>query len=273
MRMCRPLTGAEGSVQGWAIIVHSIRQVTGNIGPALRISALLMAVQFVLRLWFSSLMPAELPQAPADDPEALAAALPPGIVPAFFAMIAALVVIGPWVAVAWHRYVLLDELGSGPVPRWDGRRWGEYLWAMLRVGLAALAIVTVLSLLGSLLVAGFGGGEVLATAVIAGVLVPALWAVNRLSLVMPAAALGERMGLAESWRLTQPGSTPILGATLMLFGLGLGLQVIVAVIHAGLPIIGIAAQFAASWLLFLIGLSLLTTLYGHYREGRPLVAP
>jgi hypothetical protein len=255
-------------VLAWQIITHSVRQVFGNLGPALRISALLMAIQFSVTTWFTSRM-TELGLA---DPLNPPSEVPAGVGASSLAMLIVALVAGPWVAVAWHRYVLLEEEPGAALPAWNGARWAAYIWAMLRVGIVVVGAVfiglvvlgTILTVLG--VMTQSNAPKLTIIALIAGTYIG-----YRLCLVMPAAALGERMSIGASWKATAPGSKQIVFLAMILLGMSLSVPVIGVTISAASPAIGMLVQMVISWGLFLIGASVMTTLYGHFHQGRALV--
>lgn len=250
------------------IIIHSVRQVFGNLGPALRISALLMAIQFSVTTWFTSKMSALGLSDPMNPPTEM----PSGVGASSLAMLLVAFVAGPWVAVAWHRYVLLEEEPGAAMPAWNGARWAAYLWAMVRVGAVVVGVVfigmivfgTIITLLG--LMTQSSAPKLTILALLAGTYLG-----YRLCLVLPAAALGERMSLRTSWNITSIGSKQIMLLTMMLLGLSLAVPIIGVAVSVISPAIGLLVQMVISWALFLIGASVMTTLYGHFYQGRPLV--
>lgn len=252
----------------WQIIIHSVRQVFGNLGAALRISALLMAIQFSVTTWFTSRM-AEMG---LTDPLNPPTEIPAGVGASSLTMLIVAFVAGPWVAVAWHRYVLLEEAPGAALPAWNGGRWAAYLWAMLRVGSVVVGVVfiglivlgTILALLGAMTQGN--APKLTIVALLAGTYIG-----YRLCLVMPAAALGEQMSVGTSWKTTAPGSKQIVFLTMILLGFSLAVPVIGVAVSVVSPAIGMLVQMVISWALFLIGASVMTTLYGHFHQGRSLV--
>lgn len=116
-------------------------------------------------------------------------------------------------AVTTHRLVLL---GSGAVPAWGLRRWSqrESRFALFMIGVALCLMPAGLLLI----VPAVGPLLMVATAV---------WLASRLSLVFPAIAVDEPMGLADAWQLSADHQLPLvvivgvfpLGLTLVVLGL------------------------------------------------------
>jgi len=97
-----------------------------------------------------------------------------------------------------------------------------------------------------------------------------IWIALRFSVVLPAAALGRRMSVNQSWTLTKPVARELWGVALLLMGLNL---LIYEVAHIALPDTGALTLVLNTALFILKGLvfvSVLTTLYGHLFEGRSL---
>lgn len=176
-----------------------------------------------------------------------------------------------WVAVAWHRYVLLNEYPDAVLPAFRGGRVLAYFG---RVVLLALVLVLPLIILGVVtanLVGGRGGSWPVGLTVlfvIAGAVF--FWASTRLSMVLPAAAIGEPLGLAGAWAATQPISLRVFGLLGLFFGLGVVLGIGLVGLFLISPIVALIGMAAIQWFLMVLGLSVLTTLYGVYVEGRAI---
>ena len=119
------------------IFTHAFRQVLGNLEAAIRISGLLFLVQF-LAGW--ALISRRFP-----DEAALKAAALSGQFPWFTVLISAVIslVAGLWIAVAWHRYVLVIEK-PGVLPVFHGDRILAYFGKGLLAGLILLVPAIVL---------------------------------------------------------------------------------------------------------------------------------
>lgn len=176
-----------------------------------------------------------------------------------------------WVAVAWHRYVLLNEYPDAVLPAFRGGRVLAYFG---RAVLLTVVLVLPLIILGVVAVYLFGGRDGSVPVGLAALFVVAavfsLWASMRLSMVFPAAAIGEPLGLAGAWAATRPISLRVFG----LFGLFFGLGVVLGIGLVGMflisPFVALAGMAAIQWFMMVLGLSVLTTLYGVYVEGREI---
>lgn len=180
--------------------------------------------------------------------------------------------VGVWVAVAWHRYVLLEEV-AGPLPPFRGRSMLAYFvtffWIFAAVVIIALLLAFVLVAVVPMQPNTVG---TIASGMI-GVLVAVLgiWLFYRLSPLLPAAALGETLSIREAWAVTAQISWAVLLAVLIW---GLAVLAIGAVVQFVLtPIsfpIGMLASGLLNWASTMVGISILTTIYGIAVEGREI---
>jgi hypothetical protein len=264
-------------MQGLQIFIHSVRQVFGNFGAALRISGLLTLVQIAL-VFVLGLQVVLSPD--GGQAMMMAGTYPTGRV-ALYAVLS--IIISLWIAVAWHRYVLREEDSGGVIPAWHGGRVWAYFVKGFLIFLTTFGMGLVVGLIAGIISgitgAGMfnGGGATGETAVVAGLIFAAvigsaaIYVFYRLSPALPAAALGEPLGLGDAWRkMAGKGGTIFVLALISIIvavvvGQGptylLGLQGLPAVIWA----------VVAQWFNLMVGISIMTTLYGHYVEGRALV--
>jgi len=180
------------------------------------------------------------------------------------------VIIFPWVAVAWHRFVLRGERPTGFLPGWSrGHTWG-YIKKSLLVGVLSVALFALVIFVAFLVVPGARqapgapGGRALVAVV--GLLV--YYLILRFSLVLPAVALGEPAYFSRSWEETGQIKGAIIVAAITL-GMANGLEGI-AVRY--IPFIPLAQVIDAiwGWAFTMVGISTLTTVYGYLFEERPL---
>ncbi|MCX7559335.1 hypothetical protein OS190_07110 [Sulfitobacter sp. F26204] len=176
-------------------------------------------------------------------------------------------------AVLWHRHVLLNGAEQRENLRPNLSIFLGYVWRAVVVGcaqvLAAIPISLAMGGLGLLLIRDNPDG--MATMLI-GFLggLAFIWIALRLSLALPAAAIGYTMTLGESWQITKPLSAQLWGVGLLLSGLNVCVYIVT---NAVLPDVGIIAVIAQTLVFILEGLvfiSVLTTLYGYMVEGRSL---
>ncbi|MFQ6546920.1 hypothetical protein AADZ90_003130 [Aestuariibius sp. 2305UL40-4] len=169
-----------------------------------------------------------------------------------------------WLAVPWHRYVLLSER-QGWRASIPGRATLSYaLWAVLLIAGAFLPVIA-LAPFGWL-----GGGFPFVVGILAfGLVLFGLYVGFRLSLVLPSIAVGRPLRLAEVWSLTGPHRAVIAGVLALIIGVYLLVGWVGILLESLHPALIVAAT-PLSWLSLLFDVSVLTTLYGHIVEDRPL---
>lgn len=248
-------------MKAWAIFVHSIRQVFGNLPEALQISALIYLAQMAIAIALGT--SPNMAVAPEDTTTGEAFAM-------LLAVLALLIALF-WIAVAWHRFVLLHERPAGFIPSFDAGRLLRYAGWSILIALLSLLIGAVLWLaLGTLFFSIFGLTPVASLLTVISVLVPVFTFLYRLSIILPGVAVDRKVGLTDGWVATT-GETPTIlilaflsGATSIVLGSPLGM----------LPegsIVALLWQVITGWVQMMVSASILTTLYGHYIEKRPLV--
>ena len=255
---------------GPQLVVKSLALIWRNLGSALRATAVPLGIGFAVAAALAGITGASLLDVPArgGDPfsgevsAAQVGLLLGATVSAAFGLL--------WAAVAWHRFVLLEEV-PGIVPALRGDRIGSYLWAWVRLIGPILLVGLVVAVIGAAIgaVAAALGSPALALLLFFGLNVLAVYGTLRFSLVLPAAAVGRSMGVFESWARTKEARDAILIAAALL-------AVLNGVIGAAGGALGLAGwpgtvlSLGVSWFGFVLGLSILTAIYGHVVEGRPL---
>jgi hypothetical protein len=91
----------------------------------------------------------------------------------------------------------------------------------------------------------------------------------RLSLVLPAAALGERMSIWTSWKVSRPFAWPVLIA-MVLVNLLVSIPALLVGTQIGEALAMVSYFVFSGWLQIMLSISLLTALYGHIVQERPL---
>jgi len=248
---------------GLRLFVHAVTLVFSHVGPALRISALLYLVPAILyQVALATLLTPNL--------NALTSMSVASLILGLIAAVAAF-----WIAVGWHRYILLDETTETIVPPFRGDRILAYFGNSLLVGLIAFGIGLVVFIpLG--IVAGVtagGGGTpffvLMLVPLIAYFIITAIC--YRISLILPASAIGKPITLSQAWAATS-------GANGTIFALAF--VSVVCVLLLTLPGLWIRSnlgvlpafiwQTVVGWVELMVGISIITTLYGHYIEKRPV---
>ncbi len=240
----------------FALLRHAIRLVLTNWRDALKISAVL----YLMQAGFGAVVALGVHPTAGD----------PG---ASFVIIAAAIIqgiINIWIAVAWHRFVLLDETPNNYVPMFNASRVLGYLGGSLLIGLVAAGVALVgLVVIGIFAVIHATIIAIPLAIVLMLVLIPIGY---RLGMVLPAASVDHRLSLREAWAATR-------GTTWLILRLALIIVVAVLVLDSPVFLVGgirnpnIAVEIwltIVSWFILLVGVALLTTMYGYYIEHRPI---
>ena len=181
------------------------------------------------------------------------------------------------IAVNWHRYILLDEMPRGSetlrLDRLTMRYFGNLLLLFLFIFLIALVVVIPLALIGAAT-----GADIFFTVLSVVIALPIAGTLfMRWGIKMPAIAVGkEDITFPVAWRLTDGNNGPIflvfLFNVLVTFGVGIAFGLIVLLINAISPgiamIIEFAGQLVLNWILSILGITLMTSLYGFFVENR-----
>ncbi len=253
---------------GYQLLRHVVQQVFGNLGAALRITAALVLIPSAIlfasnpEVIVASLQPADPFASPAGQafPSINGLGLIVGLLAAIVGWL--------WAAVAWHRFVLLEEYPTGALPAWRGSQIVNYFGNSLLILLVLFGVVLGLAL-GIALVTAIVQSVAVALLLAVGLAIGASWVALRIGLILPAAAIGARLGLGESWRATAPVSGQLLLPVIVL-ALVFGLINQAVALAFGPTLLAAAIGVAVYWVQLLLNLALMTTLYGNLIEGRQL---
>ena len=253
-------------MKGWQIVKHSLRQVFGNLGGALRVSLVLYLVQSVLGVALGA--GAASMAGGQMNPDQITG----GFIGATLVVILVAVVTALWIAVAWHRYVLLGEEGSF-VPTFRGDRMWAYFLRSLGYGL----ILVLIAVLWGVIVGFALSGVIINNPALGGVLMavlvylPILVLGFRMTADLPAMALGTSSEFMSGWRATQGHTADIAIMSAILVALAVVIELAGAFIFGMMGPVALVWQLIIGWVQMMVGVSILTTLYGHYIEKRDLV--
>lgn len=253
------------------IFMHSLRQVTHNFADAVRVSALPYAVQFVIGILLlgSAIRTGQM------DPAQMARA--GGGLMLILSLIYLLVVLitSVWAAVAWHRFVLKGERPAGLLPPYSPDRTWAYFVRSLGIGALCIALAFPLGFVGALAAVPFwteAGPSLIGLAVIFLITYLPLTVISyRLSTALPAVALDVPSAFGDGWRATKGESGTLVVLALISLVLFFVLSAVGDRLFSGLPVLSMLWRVLFGWFAIMVGLSILTTLYGHYVEGRQLV--
>lgn len=181
------------------------------------------------------------------------------------------------IAVNWHRYILLDQVPVGAeLFRLDGLTW-RYVGNVWLIGLI-VGLVFLAGMLPLMLLAGLADAiGVVAFFIGLGGFVFVMISTYRLSVKLPAIAIGRRdFALRDAWAATRDNKLPILLVILFQFLLFFGVAIVFLALDFTLALIGPTITLVISqliqaflgWLLAIFNVTILTSLYGFFVEGR-----
>lgn len=182
------------------------------------------------------------------------------------------------IAVSWHRYILLDEVPRGLARlRADNTVWRYFGNTILIILILAGALLPAI-ILAALLSAALGNlGIILSVPIYLAAFVFVIAAFYRLSVKLPAIALERSdFGMKEAWAATENNVFQLFGLALLmalaLFGAAAVLGGLVWLLEkTGVSFalyVGIALQIVFNWVITVMGVTLLTSLYGYFVEKR-----
>ncbi|MFW8633882.1 threonine dehydratase [Cribrihabitans pelagius] len=249
-------------MKSWSIFSHSIGMVLRNFQQAVQIGLVPLLIAFgvgaaVLILAGKPLDSLGGGQITTETAGGL------GLVTVALAVVLCML----WIVVSWHRFVLLEEYPQGWVPPFRFDRILSYLGhgAMIVI-LSLFAIIPVGLVVG---MAAASGLQMLIAIVVAAASIAMGITMYRLLPILPAAAIGVPLKLKEAWAATEGANGTMFGLCVIVFLFGMLVQ-LASVPVAMVPVLGPMVSFAASLVVSLVNVSVMTTLYGHYVEGRPV---
>lgn len=262
-------TPAPRQLPAGACIEHALQSVRKNIGFAFRISwpwYVALAVIYIAVIAFT------------DYAVAGGIDVHPGIIiPIAFLLVLLSMLAFASIAVNWHRYILLDQVPVGvELFRLDSLTWryfGNVLLIGLIVGIGLAIFMLLLQVFASLstitsIASLFIG--------LAGIVAFAI-SVYRLSIKLPAVAIGRRdFSLGQAWTATSGNKQPIFFVILIQFLLAVAVAIVFFILEFASayvePILGLIVsqliQLFVGWLLAIFGITILTSFYGFFVEGR-----
>jgi len=274
-------------MNGLTILAHSFRQVTGNLGMAIKVSGWLVAIYVIGGAVLMSAMPEWLDAAMDQNAQGMADAadFSGGSVGLVLLFTLAAVIFLFWsvslVAIVWHRYILLEEIPQGFIPYRKDFRIGRYFWLGLGISvLAALVVAVVSGILGVIVgpffvnsMEGFAAGQntgVVGVSFLMGLVIGTIVAVLylRMALVLPAVALDERLTIGQAWRETSGHTGAIIGLALALAFINAVVPLVINLAFGELIWVNLALVGLYQWFYFMLGISILSTLYGHIVQKR-----
>lgn len=263
---------------GLSIFKHSAIQVTGNLKNALRISAVLWGASTIPILLLSSGMPTEFSSTSTDTPESFGLGFPLAILLLLVVFALFSIVALPWIAVAWHRYVLKNELALSAllIPKTPVDAVAGYFWKGIILSFVLLLVLIPMVILAGVLGIGFlsSGSDIGAVVLISLVGAIGTYFMLRYALILPARAVNSPITVRDSWQYTSKVGTALWLTAFLLVLVNTGLSVLSEILvpgdmaMGGIPLI---LTIIINWITMMIGVSILTTLYGYCVENRELI--
>ncbi len=245
-------------MRGWQIFRYSFWMVINNLETAFRLSVVLYALQALNQVLV-------LLYAPEEPVTGTPVGLEIGViflVTGFLAIFASL-----WIAVAWHRFVLTGESEEGAVPPLHGSLILGYLGRSIMIGLIiALALIAV----GVPLLMASMAAPLIGFVMLIGLLVIGAYLFLRLGLILPAGAVGQKLSLREAWMATAKDHGSILVLALIVVLLSALVQLPTWLNPEPRSFINLVYSVVTGWFGTMIGVSVLTTLFAVYIEGRSI---
>ena len=250
-------------MKGRQIFEHALRQVMNNLPAALRVSGVLYLVQAVIGL----LLGAQMMGAGMGGEMATRAAAG-GSLGGLISLAA-----GVWIAVAWHRYVLLSEEPTAVLPPFMGDKMGAYFLKALLIGIALLVMAMILGMVAGVIATplfSMGAGVIGLLVISLVVQVPLIFLGLRLAAALRGAVIGVVHGFLGGCEASKVDWVAMLELSVIMALAMWVLNLLGIFVFGRIPVIGTLWQLLIGWPVMMVGLSILTTLYGHYVQKRPL---
>jgi len=247
---------------GWLLFKHSVLMVWRNFQQALQIFLLptILAIAIVLGAAFGLGVP---PGAFATTPEGSGDPVPGGLYLFIWIAFMTIVFVMCWTVVAWHRFVLLEEYPQGWIPAVKGDRIAAYVGRSILLILAFFAMSIPLVIV---MTATMGVPVVMWPLLFACSLIVYVFGL-RLSITLPAAAIGSRLTFGQAFEETRGAFWPILTIAFCSGVLGFSLNA-VELLFANIPVLYYIWAVPTQLFVAVLNVSVITTLFGHYVEKR-----
>lgn len=250
---------------GWKLFSHSIGMISRNFQQAVQIFLVPLVLIAVVIFAMVGQMASELTMH-GNGTTVPIGMVGPGILLQIFLLSLVVALISMWGVVAWHRYVLLEEMPKGWIPRLNPSNMLMYLWRSLQLMLVSMICILPVAFIGSAIMQA---GGVIGALLMAVCFVAVLVFVSRMVLVLPAAAIGASFGLGEALRATKGQWPTFLAVGFFIFLANVAASVILLGLSS-IPWLMSVVQLGFSAVLSLLNISILTTLYGYFVEKRPI---
>lgn len=249
-------------MKGWQIFRHSFNLVMANLDQALRLSLVLYIAQSLFTIYGFFNPPEMMDFEGTEIPVMDVGSVLPNLVLGVLAVIASL-----WIAVAWHRFALTGEHTNGWLPSFHGSEVMGYLGRSIMIGLLVVFGLVIASIPVGLISLGLPALGGLSALLLIGL---AAYLFFRLGVMLPAAALGEKLTLGQAWEASKGESATIIVLSLIVVGASVIIQLPSLFNDDPSSVINLVYSLVVNWFATIVGISVLTTLYGHFVEHRPI---
>jgi hypothetical protein len=252
------------------IVKHAFGLIVLNFGMAMRIMLLPWAVMTVVLFMINQYL-YEQRWAPSTTIPSNAGMVSQTVLE--FLYVVFYIIVGIWIAMGWHRFVLINEKPNSYWPKWHGQLARAYFVRSVYITLALLLPMLAFVAFDLMVDRDFQeypSGYLDVPWLLFWLIFDSVvsYATLRLSLGLPGAAVGNSISLHESRLETRAWSAEIWGASILIGLLYIPVY-IVSFLHEEFLA---AVIFAEVWcaLVMLLTISVLTTLYDVIKEGHEL---
>ena len=173
-----------------------------------------------------------------------------------------------WIAIAWHRFILLEETSNQLFPNWSPSRIILYsIKTLVMVFTIAFIIIIPFALIITILT-GVGLIAILPFINIL-LFISFYYVFFRAGLILPAVALDKKMSIRQSFEATKYFSNEIWGLSTIVIAMILFIGIVSGALAPN-NLIGVLIISIFQWIVVMVSASLLTTLYRYAIERRPI---
>jgi len=174
-----------------------------------------------------------------------------------------------WIAIAWHRFILIEESINYIFPIWDNSRIIKYSIKTIAIVTSVIFILIIPFSMINIFINSLGLVLILPAVNIL-LFISFYYLFFRAGLVLPSIALDKTMSIKQSFFETKTMSKEIWGLAVIVIVMILGIGVISGILAPN-NIIGVLVTSLFQWIVVMVSASLMTTLYGHIIERRPIL--
>lgn len=256
---------------GLRLLTHSLRMIFGNLRSALRLTGVIYAVLVVAQYFYLKAM---FGLDGVISVGALGKTVPPIGTTIFFAV--ATMFGSIWIAIAWHRFVLLEEDNGHFLPRMNSKSMLEYLGVSFMLMLVLLIPFFFSSLIGGLLLVPskttqFSGLSGLTILLFPLVFLPTVYLFFRLSPMLPSAAVGRSIKMTDAFNVTKPMSKALWTLAFLELLVSAASGFLGEFLFPKNLTLLIIENAILGWVIMMVNVSVITTIYGVSVEGREVV--